>query len=418
MLTSTMNYIALLLTVTAAFAYINHYFLHLPRNSGLLVIALAFSIGLRLVEHFFPASDLVGSLRYGLARYDFPSLLLDVALGFLLFAGALDADVKALLSRRWTILSLATAGVALSTFLMAAGMWEIFRLVGIDITFAYCLVFGALVSPTDPVTVRSVLRRCWVPERLQAIITGESLFNDAMGILLYSMFLGQATGHGGSDLHLGHMVLEFLRQAAGGLALGLLTGAVAFVAMRGIDEYNIELMISLALVTGTYGLAQTLHVSGPVAVVMAGLLMGSIGRRYAVSATTRDYLQKFWSLTDELLNSLLFLLIGLEFATVTLDRPYLAAAALAIPLSLLVRAASIALPGLPLNLDAPHKFRATVLLTWAGLRGGISVALALSLPPGAAREPLIVACYGIVLFTTIVQGLTLHRVATWLYPER
>jgi monovalent cation:H+ antiporter, CPA1 family len=306
--------------------------------------------------------------------------------------------------------------VLLSTLAIAAGMFGIFAVCGVPVPFSYCLVFGALISPTDPVTVLGVLSRANVPKRLQAVIAGESLFNDGIGIALFTIFLAQATSSGTTgNLVLGGAI-EFVRQAGGGVLLGLAGGGLAFAAMRGIDEYNVELMISLALVTCTYGVAQSIGVSGPVAMVVAGLLMGSIGVKYAVSGTTHDYLQKFWSVTDELLNALLFMLMGLEFAVIEWRASTIAAAALAIPLALVARGLSIAAASLPLHLGRPNKSQAVALLTWSGLRGGIAVALALSLPASPYREELVTAAYGIAIFTMTVQGLSLGRVARWLYP--
>lgn len=411
-----LEYVALLLSVAAGFAYLNHYVLRLPRNAGLLVVAVATSLALRLIEEAFPAAGLGSLLRRTLDQADFGSLLLNGFLGFLLFAGAVDVDVGALLARRWTILALATVGVLASTLAMAAGIYGVFRLVALEVPWSYCLVFGALISPTDPVAVLDALRRLGVPARLQATIAGESLFNDGIGIVLYTVFLQMAVGQSDVMPSLLGVFLDVVREAAGGALLGLATGAFAFVATRGIDDYGIELMISLALVTGTYGLSERLGVSGPVAVVVAGLLMGSIGVRYAVSGTTHDYLQKFWSLTEEVLNALLFLLIGLEFAAIDLRASFVLAALLAVPLSLVVRGLSITLASLPLHLGAPRKLRAISLLTWSGLRGGISVALALSLPPSPYREALVTACYGVVIFTMLAQGLSLRRVAQRLYP--
>lgn len=411
-----LEYIAVLLAVTAAFAYANHYLVGLPRNSGLLVIALMASLVLRLIEWQFPQIGLNTALAKGMEQLDFGSLLLNGFLGPLLFAGALDVDLESLLSRKWTILALATVGVLVSTIGMAAGMYGAFRLVGIAMPVGYCLVFGALISPTDPVTVLNVLRRLGVPQRLQAIIGGESLFNDGLSIVLYTIFLQAALSASTTPTTVS-VLLAFLREAGGGVLLGLATGGLAFLAMRGIDEYGIELMISLALVTGTYGFAESVGVSGPVSVVVAGLLMGSVGVRYAVSGTTHDYLSKFWSLIEHLLNALLFMLIGLQFAAIDLQWSFIAAAGLAVVLSLVVRGVSILLASLPLNLHAPNKLRAISLLTWSGLRGGVSVALVLSLPASPYRPALVTACYGVAIFTMIVQGLTLQPVAAHLYPE-
>lgn len=416
-MSSALEYAALLFAVIAGFGYANHYLLKLPRNSGLLVIALAGSLSLRVIEYAFPSVEFAAVLRQTLDRADFGSLLLNGFLGFLLFSAALQVDVGQMLSRKWTILALSTVGVLLSTFVMAAGMFLIFRLVGIAVPASYCLAFGALISPTDPVTVLGVLSRLRIPAPLQAIIGGESLFNDGIGIVLYTIFVHLAV-RGGALPTAPILLLDFLREAGGGALLGLVAGGIAFAATRGIDEYNIELMISLALVTGTFAIAQRLGVSGPVAVVVAGLLMGSVGASYAVSTATHNYLQKFWTLVDELLNSLLFLMIGLEFAVIDLRWSFMAAAGLAIPLALAVRGLSITVASLPLNLGSPNKLRGIALLTWSGLRGGISVALALALPHSPYREELVTACYGIVIFTMIVQGLSLRRIASWLYPDR
>jgi CPA1 family monovalent cation:H+ antiporter len=414
---NALSYAALLLTVTAGFAYGNYLLLRLPRNSGLLVIALCVSVALRLIEWRFPQLGLASLLDRELGRLNFGEVLLHGFLAFLLFAGAINVDVQQLWRRKWTILALATVGVLLSTLAIAAGMFFIFRGVGVAVPLTYCLVFGALISPTDPVTVLEVLRRVSVPQRLQALIAGESLFNDGIGIVLFTIFLQMAEQPNAAEFSAWHGVLEFVRQAGGGAVLGLATGGIAFAAMRSIDQYDIELIISLALAAGTYALAEAIGVSGPVAVVVAGLLMGSIGVKYAVSERTHDYLEKFWSVTDEVLNAMLFLLIGLEFAAVDLRWNYVAAAGLAIPLSLVARGLSIAMASLPLNFGAPHKLRGISLLTWSGLRGGISVALALSLPASDFRQPLITAAYAIAVFTMIAQGLSLQAVATWLYAR-
>lgn len=407
--------VALLFGLAALFAYFNHYVLHLPRNIGLLVTAVGVSFLLLLIDRLDPSLGIRAILHAVISEFDFPALFLDGALAFLLYVGAVQIDVRALALRKWTILSLATVGVALATILMASGIWSVFHLLGIPIGFSWCLVLGALTAPTDPVAVLAILRRVGIPSGLQAIIAGESLFNDGMGVVLYTFFLAAAQ-RGYFDRDAGGFLLDLLREAGGGVALGLATGGIAFVAMRGIDNYPIEAMISLTLVTGTFGLAQDIGVSGPVAVVVAGLVMSSIGIPHAVSDEAHEYLEKFWDLVDQLLNATLFLLIGLEFAVISLEPRNLLAALLAIPLALAVRALSVAVPGIPLNLSQPHKLRAVGLLTWAGLRGGVSVALALALPPTPEREPLLTAAYGIVIFTMVGQGLTLSWVTRRLFP--
>lgn len=410
-------YAATLLTITATFAYFNHYTLKLPRNTGLLVIALVVSVGMRVAEYLIPDFGAVRWMRGELEKADLGPLLLNVVLGFLLFAGAVEVDVRGLMARKWTILVLATIGVLLSTLIIGGGLYYILQWVGIAVPLPYCLAFGALISPTDPVTVLDALSRIGVPKRLQAIIAGESLFNDGVGVVLFTIFLAAGGVGSGEEITVLSAVTDFLREAGGGVLLGLGTGAIAFFAMRGIDEYGTELMITLALVCGTYAIAQYVGVSGPVAVVVNGLMFGSIGKKYATSSLTQDYIQKFWSLIDELLNAMLFLLIGLEFAVIDLRTPIVVAAALAVPLALFARVTSIVLASLPLHLGAKDKGAATILLTWSGLRGGISVALALSLPASEYRSVLLTCCYGIVIFTMVVQGLTLRPLAHRLYPE-
>lgn len=395
---------AMLLLAASMFAYLNHYTLGLQRDAGLLLLALGATMAARVADAYgwHGAADLA---RGAIENIDFPALLLNGILCLLLFAGATDVNVRGMLDRKGTIIALATAGVLLSTVLIAAGAWGIFAITGVDVPFPYCLVFGALLSPTDPVAVTAVLRRVGVPSALRAVIEGESLFNDGIGIVLYSMFLALALGS--DELSLGTFTAEFAREAGGGLLLGASTGAAAFVLMRAIDAYDIEMMMSLALATGTYALALGLGVSGPVAVVVAGLIMGSIGSRYAVSDQTREHLNQFWAMTDSLLNGLLFMLIGLELIVIPLERAHIVSAALMIPLAVAVRAISVAVPAVPLNLHAANKLRTVTLMTWSGLRGGISIALALSLPASQHRPALLTATYGVVVFTMVIQGLTL-----------
>jgi Na+:H+ antiporter len=353
-----------------------------------------------------------------LEEVDFAPLLLNGVLAFLLFAGAVEVALRPLVERRWTVLALSTVSVGLSTALIGVGAWAVFQVMRLPIPLYYCLAFGALISPTDPVTVLGVLRHSKVPDGLRAVISGESLFNDGIGIVLFGMCMEAALAGPGRDLpSAGAWLLDFARESVGGMALGGLTGGLAYLAMRGIDEYGIELIISLTLVTATYGLAGTISVSGPVAVVVAGLIMGSVGKQYAVSETTHDYLSKFWSLVDQVLNALLYLLVGLQFAVISLDWRSAWAALATIALVLLARAISVAVPGVPLNLQAPHKLRAISIITWSGLRGGISLALALSIPHGAYRDPLITVTYAVVVFTMVVQGLSLSRLAGALYPH-
>jgi CPA1 family monovalent cation:H+ antiporter len=358
------------------------------------------------IDYLIPAAGLSEATSGFLSGINFHTTLLDGMLSFLLFAGALHVDWVEMRRGRWTILVLSTAGVLFSTALIAVGFYFLGRALGIAIPFAWCLVFGALISPTDPVAVMGVLKRTKCPPALQATVAGESLFNDGVGVVIFSILLTAALGSEQIDIPLA--ASEFLRQAGGGVLLGLAVGWLGFAAMRSIDEYNVELMISLAIVMGGYALGHWLGVSGPVAMAVAGLLIGNAGVAQAMSETTRDHVLKFWALVDELLNAVLFLLIGLEIIAISPSPALLLLGVLTIPLVLLARSLSVALP-----LQAMRTFAgwpAFITLVWGGLRGGISVALALSLPEGGAKTAVLTVTYLAVLFSVLVQGGTIARV--------
>jgi CPA1 family monovalent cation:H+ antiporter len=406
---------AVLFALTAAVSYLNYRLLRLPQSIALVAVALVASLAMIGLDRLVPGLGLRHMLGAMVGRVDLAGVLLDGALSFLLFAGALHMDLSDLLSRKWTILILATAGVALSTALIGLGMYAIFGLLGLAVPLMYCLAFGALISPTDPVAVLDLFRGVSVPHNLQVVVAGESLFNDGMSVVLFGVLAGAASTGGNAGIDPLEIFLEFLREGGGAIALGLATGYVAFLAIRGIDDYTLELMITIALVTTTYAAAHRIGVSGPVAVVVAGLIIGTHGARYAMSERSRGALRRFWSFTDQVLNSLLFLLIGFEVVTVEFSTGALIAAALAIPLALAVRLISITVPSLPLHLSAPRKGAALATLTWGGLRGGISVALALSLPASGAKQLLVTACYAVVVFTILVQGLTMRPLVRRLF---
>jgi monovalent cation:H+ antiporter, CPA1 family len=413
---SPFDLLALLLCLAAIFGYVNHRLLRLPLTVGLLLMALASAAVLIAADAAAPRLGLKLGLRGLLAGVDFPVALLNGFLSFLLFAGALEVDFAELFARKWTVLVLATFGTVLSTTLIAAALLGVSAALGLGIPLAWCLVFGALISPTDPVAVLLVLKRVGIPRYLQAIIAGESLFNDGVGVVLFALLLSLATGSG-NPAH-GPLAIAgaFVLSTVGGGLLGLALGYAAFVLLRGVDDYNVELIISLALVTGTYSLAGMIGVSGPVAVVVAGILMGNHGMRRAMSEPTRQHLQTFWLLVDDTLNALLFLLIGLEIAAIDLEGRALAATAIMIPVVLAARWLSVTASALPLSLHLPSRFGSFLVLTWGGLRGGISVALALSLPETPYKDTLLTIAYGIVVFSIVIQGLTLERVARRALP--
>lgn len=410
---TTLDLAALLLVLAAAFGYVNAKLLHLPRTIGILIVALAASLALIGLDYIFPGFE--GKQRVGrlLESAHFSEALLNGALSFLLFAGAIEVSFTSLWGRKWTILALATLGVAISATLTGTAMWYVFQWVGHPVPMIWCLVLGAVVAPTDPVAVLGALQRAGLPSSLQATIAGESLFNDGVGVVVFTLLLGIALGTD-TDVTATGILGTFLLEAGGGILLGLIAGYLAHLAMRWIDEHNIELMISFALVTATYAIALRFHLSGPVAVVVAGILIGSHARQRAMSEKTRNHLDIVWSVIDEILNALLFLLIGLEILAIDATGPLLLAAVAAALLSLAIRFVGVA-PMRMLPANYRMEWRAIGVLTWAGLRGGISIALALSLPTGPYREAILTACYGIVLFTILIQGLTLERVTCRLY---
>ena len=410
--TSIFNLAALVVTLAAICGWINHRWLRLPHSIGLVLIALAVSFAALMLNAVVPALRLESTVRDTLTQIDFHDTLMTGMLGFLLFAGALHVDLDHLVSRRWAISTLATVGILLSTGLVGGGTYLLAGLAGLDVPLPYCLVFGALISPTDPIAVLSILKKTTVPATLEAKIAGESLFNDGVGVVLFAILVAVATGGGehGAELTAGGIVRLLLTEAVGGGLLGLVAGYVAFRAMKAIDEHNLEVLITLALVMGTYALAQQLHLSGPIAMVVAGLFIGNHGTRLAMSETTRDHVEKFWSLIDEILNSLLFLAIGFEVFALTLTPAMLWIAMVAIPLVLAARFISVSVPILTLRLWHDFTPGAIPVLTWGGLRGGISVALALSLPLSPVRDQILAATYGVVVFSIVVQGLTIERV--------
>ena len=396
---------AILVSLAAILGYLNHRFLKLPSSIGLTIMGAVASLMVIGIDRLLPGSLMAENVVNFLAGIDFHETLMEGMLSFLLFAGALHVDWADMKRGRWPIMLLSTIGVGISTFVVGSGFFLIAGVFGVQIGYLWCLVFGALISPTDPVAVIGVLKRAAVPPTLQATVAGESLFNDGVGIVVFGILLTAALGAG--EFSASHAVLDFLKEAGGGALLGGIVGWLGFKAMRSIDEYNVEVMISLAVVMGGYSLAHFLHVSGPVAMAVAGLLIGNAGVKLAMSDTTRDYLLKFWALIDELLNAVLFFLIGLEVIAVAPTLLLILTGIVTIPLVIGARIAGVGLPLLALRPFQSLGRMALPTLVWGGLRGGISIALALSLPEGPARTVILSVTYVVVLFSVIVQGGTI-----------
>jgi CPA1 family monovalent cation:H+ antiporter len=405
---------AILIVAAAALGYFNYRVLRLPHTIGLTVTGAIASLGLVAVEALYPSLGLGGAVRRLLTELEFQDVLMEGMLSFLLFAGALHVDIDLLLKRKWTVAAMATVGVLISTVVVAGGLWLLASALGMALPFIWCLVFGALISPTDPVAVLGILKSVRVPPSLEAKIAGESLFNDGIGIVLFAILLGAAMGNSISAVD---GAIYFVQEAGGGGLLGLAVGGLGYVAMKRIDEHNIEILITLAMVMGGYALAQRLHVSGPIAMATAGLLIGNRGIADAMSETTARHLMGFWSLVDEILNSILFLVIGLEAVAISGDIGGLLLGAGAIVIVLLGRVAGVGAPIFVISRLSPFSPGAFPLMVWGGLRGGISIALALSLPAGPAQEVLLTVTYVVVVFSVAVQGLTVGKLARRVIPQ-
>ncbi len=399
---------ALLLALAAALSWLNFKVLRLPHEIGLVVTGLAVSLLLVVARHLIPGRWTGSPLAGLLGQVDFTDVVMNGMLAFLIFAGALTLDLQALKRRAFTVATLAVVGTALSTAVVGVAFWEAARLIVHPLSLAWALVFGALISPTDPVAVVSTLKHVRIPAAIETEMQGEALFNDGIGIVIFTVLVGFASG--GGDPGPGGIALDLLREAGGGIALGIGFGYAAYRAMRSLDDHQTEVLITLALVTGTYAVAQSLGASGPLAVVAAGLLIGEKAPRDAMSDKTAGYVTKLWTLIEDVLNSVLFLLIGLEMAVLSFALGDGLLALAAIPCVLLGRLAAVSLP-IPFRSDVPRAIRNVPFLTWAGVRGGISVALALALPDGAPKTAILAATYAVVIFTVVVQGSTLGPLA-------
>jgi monovalent cation:H+ antiporter, CPA1 family len=406
---------AVCLVITALLAWLNERYVGLPTAIGMMAASLALSLALVGLD----ATGITRSLRQYeetlLRSIDFSDVLMQGMLSMLLFAGALHVDLKQLKVYRWPVAALAVLGTSLSTLAVGYGMWLALPLLGLKLSLVYCLLFGALISPTDPIAVMGILKSARAPKELELVIAGESLFNDGVGVVIFTLLLGMlASGVAPTAEQAGRLLLH---EAGGGVLFGLLLGYLLFRMLRSIDNYQVEVLLTLAAVTGGYLLASLLHVSGPLAMVVVGLMIGNQGRALAMSETTRRNLDMFWELLDQSLNAVLFVLMGMEILVVNFSLGELVATALALAVTLLSRLLIAGLPAavLPRAFNLPPG--SWKVLTWGGLRGGISVALALSLPAGPQRDTVVALTYGVVIFSIFVQGLSIGRVTRAAFPR-
>jgi len=405
------NIITIIILLAAVFGYINHRFIKLPGTIGIMLISLIASLAIIGIGSIFP--DFFLQTIQSIRAIDFNTVVLKVMLSFLLFAAAIHIDVKKLRSQRMSIITFSTIGVFISTFVVGALLYATTSAFGLNVNFLYCLLFGALISPTDPIAVVGILKKAKIPESLETKISGESLFNDGVGVVLFITFY-EVAKIGIENTSIWSILWLFVREAGGGLLLGWLLGYLCFYMLRSINNYVVELIITLAAVMGGYSFAEFLHVSGPLAMVMAGLITGNKSIDHVVSDLTRDYLYKFWEMIDEVMNAILFLLIGFEMLIVPFNLTLLWLGCIAIAIVLFARLISVLLPISVLKRKRSFENNAIPILTWGALRGGISVALALTVPKYMYGEMFVSITYIVVLFSIMVQGLTIGRFANKL----
>ena len=397
----------ILVLLSGIFGYINVRFLKLPNTIGLMIITIVFTLIVIALSYIDPT--LLNFEKEIIAKINFREVLLDEMLSFLLFAGALHTNFNQLKIQRWPVLAFATLGVVTSTFLVGISMYYVLQLVGMQVGFIYCLLFGALISPTDPIAVLGILKKANVPKKLETKIVGESLFNDGVGVVVF-LTIFQIASFGTENIAAADVLLLFGKEVIGGIVLGLILGWITYRLLKSIDDYDIEVIITLAAVMGGTILAQKLHLSAPLAMVTAGLIVGNdTVRDSAMSKTTEHYVDKFWELIDILLNAVLFVLIGMEMLVLVIEGSYVVAGLLAIPIVLACRYVSLLVPINFFKKKLDFVPNTNLIMTWGGLRGGISIALALGLTTEMHRELFLVITYTVVIFSIIVQGLTVGK---------
>lgn len=402
------HYFTIIILLAAAFGYFNKRFLKLPRTIGVMIISLLTSLGIVLLASSFPS--LFVETKKMILSIDFYTILMEIMLSFLLFAGSIHIRLNDIKSERIPIIAFSTIGVLLSTFIVGGLMYMLLEAFNLNISFISCLLFGALISPTDPIAVLGILKTANIPKSLETKITGESLFNDGVAVVLFIALL-EISKVGFENMGFTDIALLFLKEAGGGMILGTILGSVGTYILKTIDDYSVEVMVTLAMVMGGYWLASSLHISGPLAMVVAGIFIGNRGREVGMSSITEEYIDKFWEMLDEILNAILFLLIGLELLVINFENIYILIGVIAIFIVLLARFISVGIPFFLLKKRVKFETNSFPILVWGGIRGGISVALALALPRETSGDMFVAITYIIVLFSIIFQGLSIGKLA-------
>jgi CPA1 family monovalent cation:H+ antiporter len=420
---SLFSLVSILISLAAVSSYVNYRYIKLPTTVGVMLVALVASLALVL------AGPYAGGFREQaaalVAQIDFNQVVLHGMLAFLLFAGAIHVNLEEL-GREWlTVSSLAIVGTLTSTFIVGGATWLVLGWLGLGIPFLHALLFGALISPTDPIAVLGIMKSVGAPRQLEVQVAGESLFNDGLGVVVFLVLL-ELAGSGGAaaggaavplSVGVGAVGMLLLKEVGGALMLALAAGFIAYQMLKRVDNYQVEVLLTLALAMGLYALADALHLSAPIAVVVAGLFVGNQGREFAMTEKTREHVDTFWELIDEILNVVLFLLIGLELLVLPIERGWLVAGVLVIPIVLAARWLSVAAIIGPLSRVKAQSKGAIAVFTWGGLRGAISVAMALSLPASSSRSLVLTLTYFVVVFSILVQGLTVGRVVRMTQKE-
>lgn len=408
---------SVLIVLASIFAYVNLRFLKLPSTIGIMIIAILVSVGIRLIgNEYFP--DTTREMYQLMQDFDFNEILMGAMLNFLLFAGALHINVYDLKEHKWPILTYASVSVVLSAFIISGILYVVTPYLGITIPYIYCLLFGTLISPTDPIVVLGVLKEAKVPKMIETKITGESLFNDGVAVVMFAVVLKIATDHT-FEADFASVSGLFLLEAGGGILLGALLGYTASRVMKEIDDYKLSVLITLSIVMGGFLIAKQLHFSSPLAMVIAGLIIGNYGKRVAMSETTQDYLSKFWELVDEIMNAILFLFIGFELLMLPDLEEQLLLGFVTIFICLIARTLAIFLPASTILRKNTFTQGSLITMVWGGIRGGVSIALVMSIPnsAGEIKEILLEVTYIVVLFSIVVQGLTVGKVAKKVLKE-